>query len=73
MQLVLGPDEALVLFEWLSRCEESGSYEFIDGAEGHVLSRILGRLESMLAEPFRADYSDLVEAARNRIRAEYGE
>jgi hypothetical protein len=31
------------------------------------LNALLGRLESLLEEPFRADYLNLLEAARARI------
>lgn len=65
----LSRDEALVLFEWLAR---TGSAEnpanFEDQAEQRVLWDIGAMLESVLSEPFREDYAELLVAARTRVR-----
>ena len=68
--LELTSAEALVLFELLSRWEETDapSVPLMDHAEWEVLWRINGRLESALAEPFRPDYLDLLERARDSLR-----
>jgi hypothetical protein len=64
--------EALVLFEWIHRKEDEDDRHdhlgLVDGAERAVLWSISGALESLLVEPFRQDYRDLVEAARAEVR-----
>jgi hypothetical protein len=73
-QIKLNPEEALVLFDLLSRWSEEGSAPtpeascFESTAEGVVLLRLLAALESQLVAPFRADYRDLVNEARNRLK-----
>ena len=72
LHLRLSDDEALVLFEWLQRNEEVdqdlASAGVDDPAERQVLWSLSGCLMRALAEPFRADYLDLLEAARSRLR-----
>lgn len=68
MTLDLSPDEALVLFEFLSRSQETGAFELVDQAEQRVLWDVLASLEKALAEPFSPDYGALVAAARARVR-----
>ena len=64
----LSQDEALVLFEWLSRFNESEAPSFEDQAEQRVLWDLEAMLESMLAEPFDPRYADILSAARARVR-----
>jgi hypothetical protein len=70
--ITLENHEALVLFEFLSREITDNNGRNLLGSLDHssefwALSAVLGRLESLLEEPFRADYLDLLEAARARI------
>ena len=67
LTLSLAPDEALVLFEFLSRAEETGRLEALHPAEDTVLTRILGRLEKHLVTPFAADYRERLAGARARV------
>jgi hypothetical protein len=78
MKLDLTSDQALVLFELLSRLQETGHIQLspIDeaecvelehAAEGEVLSAMLAKLERELVEPFRPDYGELLEQARARM------
>ncbi len=67
IELPLTPDEALVLFAWLGRFNNS-DHEFEDQAEQRVLWNLEAMLESELVEPFRSDYLELVAAARGRVR-----
>ena len=67
LTLTIAPDEALVLFEFLSRAEESGRLEVQHPAEETVLTQILGRLEKHLVTPFAADYRERLATARARI------
>ena len=61
----LSGDEALVLFEWISKLDVPA---IVQGeAERHVLWSIEAKLERALVEPFAANYSVLVEHARARI------
>ena len=68
--LELSRDEALVLFEWLTRFNKSESERgtFEDQAEQRVLWDIEGMLESTLVEPLDPNYDELLEAARAKVR-----
>jgi hypothetical protein len=68
----LSDDEALVLFELLAREINNRNHKRVaevieHPAEFWVLDGILGRLERELVEPFKADYSELLSAARERV------
>ena len=64
-------DEALVLFEFLSRFNaEEHKYIFQDQAEEKTLWLIEGQLEKVLVEPFMPNYQDILLEARNRLRDE---
>ena len=69
----LTADEAVVLFELLSRWErdEGKDYPaetcFESAGEIIALMQVLAQLESQLAEPFRSDYHEILEAARQRL------
>jgi hypothetical protein len=64
----LTADEALVLFEFLSRFEESNEMTIVDQAEERALANLLGPLQKQLVSPFRNDYVELLKQARNRLR-----
>ncbi|OLF09729.1 hypothetical protein BLA60_18275 [Actinophytocola xinjiangensis] len=64
----LDGDEALVLFDWISRINRRGAAEFEDQAEQRVLWDIECSLEKSLVEPFGEDYPALLAAARDRVR-----
>ena len=67
----LNEDEALVLFEFLSRINEKELKEiFEDQAEQKALWVLEGQLEKQLVEPFKPEYKDIVREARNKIRDE---
>jgi hypothetical protein len=69
----LSPDEALVLFEWLSRTEElSNDFRDLveDQAEQRALWNLTALLERELREPFSPAYNELVANARARLRDE---
>lgn len=71
MNIVLTKNEALVLFEFLSRFNESDKKElFEDQAEERVLWDIEALLERQLTEPFRTDYSEIIKQAREQVRDE---
>jgi len=67
----LNKDEALVLFEFLSRINDKELKEiFEDQAEQKILWILEGQLEKQLVEPFKPDYNDIIREARNKIRDE---
>jgi hypothetical protein len=68
VQISLTADEALVLFEFLSRFEESNELTIVDQAEGRALSNLLGLLQQQLVPPFQDDYVEQLHHARNRLR-----
>ena len=68
VQIDLTGDEALVLFEWVSRFNKREDVEFEDQAEQRVLWDVEASLEAALVEPFRSEYVQLLAAARARVR-----
>lgn len=60
--------EALVLFEFLRRCDDENNYKFADQAEERMLWKLEGFLEKQLVEIFSPDYGRLLEEAREQIR-----
>ena len=73
IEVQLSADEALVLFELLSRFEENETLMIADPAESHGLSRLLAQLEKRLVTPFDSRYVGLLAAARARLRALCGD
>jgi hypothetical protein len=51
ISLSLTRDEALVLFEWLAKCDSTDFLGCEDHAEEIVLSRLHAQLEKLLVEP----------------------
>jgi hypothetical protein len=72
LSVPLSPDEALVLFEFLSRYEENERLTIEDSAEDRVLTTLLSRLESHLVSPFSPHYRELLASARARVRESQG-
>lgn len=67
--ITLNKDEALVLFEFVSRFNETDHKELLeDQAEQKMMWLIQAQLEKILVEPFMPNYKDIVEEARNKIR-----
>ena len=72
-QINLNSNESIVLFEMLSRCLEKGDFNILDISEEHILSILLGKLESALVVPFKKDYLQILEEARKSLKNKYGE
>jgi len=71
LNIRLTKDEALVLFEFVSRLNETEHKElFQDQSEQKMMWLIEGQLQKILVEPFRPDYKDIIDNARNKIRDE---
>jgi hypothetical protein len=66
-------DQALVLFEWLSREDGKHTLPTEHQAELNVLWEIEAQLERALVEPLEPDYAALVSAARERLISEEAE
>lgn len=64
----LSRDEALVLFEWLSKTDPRDSHAVpVDDVEATALDGLQCALEKELIEPFENNYLELVCAARERL------
>ncbi len=60
--------EALVLFEFLRRCDDEGKYAFADQAEQRVIWDLECALQPQLTEVFDPAYGQLLQAAWAEIR-----
>jgi UDP-N-acetylglucosamine transferase subunit ALG13 len=75
MVIELSDDQALVLFELLSRYGENGNDRQLavrEAAERNVLWAISGILEKQLVAPLQKEYVDLLSAARARVEEQGG-
>lgn len=68
IQIELTDDEALVLFDWLSRLDTTGRHEIEDQAEQRALWNLEAALEKKLAAILDPRYRELVAGARDRLR-----
>ena len=74
----LNEDDALVLFEFLTRHDELDNESAItelkidDPAELYALWQLHGVLENTLIEPLSPDYQAMVDAARAAVRIRWG-
>jgi hypothetical protein len=66
--VTLTADEALVLDAFLQRFEQEETLTISDQAEERALWNLSCLLERELVAPFRADYANLLAAARERLR-----
>ncbi|NEX91912.1 hypothetical protein [Caulobacter sp. 17J65-9] len=75
----LTADEALVLFDLLSRWTEGADVArptpemFETSAEPIALVGLLSQLQKQLVAPFERDFAEQVDRARARLMASYGE
>lgn len=70
--ITLTDDEALVLFELLSRFNDTDSLATEDQAEKRVLWNLLCLMEREIVTSFASNYHELLTAARNRLRGDGG-
>ncbi len=69
IEIKLSGDEALVLFEFVSRFSDDGALSIVDQAEERVLWNICCALEGHLVTPLNnQNYKQDVEAARSKVR-----
>ena len=69
VDLTLTNDEALVLFDLLSRIRETNELILRHNAEFVVMSQISALLDEALVEPFDPNYASLLGQARDRLAA----
>jgi len=67
ISLTLSHAEALVLFEWLARNDESQAIPIEHSSEQTVLWLLEGQLEKALSEPFATNYEEIIEKARDEV------
>ncbi len=74
VKIELPSDVALVLFEWIERQADDEWARLSDAHSGELgaLTVLAGALQSKLVEPFKAEYGEIVEAARQRLADLYG-
>jgi hypothetical protein len=65
--LTLSNDEALVLFEFFARFDESDEFVLRNNAEFVAFMQVAGQLEKTLVAPFQANYKEQLLAARTRV------
>ncbi len=68
--LILTKDEAIVLFEFLSRFSDTDELSIEDQAEARVLWNMCCGFEKTLAEPFDPEWNKILHAARAAVRDE---
>lgn len=61
-------DQALVLYELLSRYEATSTLETQDQSEVVALRGLRSAAEDALVQPLHSDYGTLLDAARARLR-----
>jgi hypothetical protein len=66
--IILSGDEALVLFDLVSRYVDGSALEIVDPAEKRALWNLSALLERRLVTPFDPRYRERLEAARIRLR-----
>ena len=69
INIELSKEGAIVLFEFLRRFNQNSDLDKIeDQSEQRVLWDIECVLEKELTNPFRSDYKEIVEKAREKVR-----
>lgn len=70
VNLEITGDEALVLFEFLSRFSDKEELKLSHGSEERALWNLLASLEKELEQPLSADYDSLLKIARERLSSD---
>ena len=68
VEINLTKDEAIVLFEFLSRFSDKDELKIEHQAEERALWDLACILEKKLSEPFSENYREILEAARERLK-----
>ena len=70
VKIELTSDEALVLYDWLTRFNQRADTDFVDQAEERVLFDLEALLEKTLVAPLQSDYANALAQARSNVRDE---
>jgi hypothetical protein len=70
VDIKLTKDEALVLFEFLSRFSDEDRLSIKDQAEQRALWNLTCLFEKALVEPFSENWPEIISSARKRLRDE---
>jgi hypothetical protein len=70
VEIKLTKDEALVLFDFMSRFSNEDKLSIQDQSEERALWNLTCVLEKELAEPFSKNWRSIIDAARSRLRDE---
>ena len=68
VKLSLTENEAIVLFDFLSRFSSENKLKIEDQAEERVLWNLCCDLEKVLTQPFQKNYIEKLAEARNALR-----
>lgn len=68
VEISLTADEALVLFECLSRFSDSGALSIVDQAEERALWNLCALFQKTLMPPFQENCLEQLKQARDRLR-----
>ena len=68
IQISLNKDEALVLFDFLSRFSDREDLVIEDQSEEKVLWNLCCDLEKILVDPFKENYAEILKLARKKVR-----
>lgn len=71
LSIVLSKDEALVLFEFFARFENTNEFSLHNNAEYLAFSRISAQLDKVLIEPLDSNYQAVLKAAQLRVTKDY--
>lgn len=69
VMVTLSDDEAIVLFDWLTKRSETLANDHRPTADDIAMWNLEALLEKALADPFAPDYAERLEAARSRLKA----
>lgn len=70
VQITLTADEAIVLFEFLSRYSDTDELKIVDQAEQRALWNLCCIFEKKSVVPFNVEYAQVLSEARARLRDE---
>ncbi|MBV1775917.1 hypothetical protein KSF73_09335 [Burkholderiaceae bacterium DAT-1] len=71
IQITLSEDEALVLFEFFARFQETDILQLKNNAEFIALSTVSAQLDKILPHPFLSNYTQLLNEAQARLAGDY--
>jgi hypothetical protein len=67
VKIELTSDEALVLYDWLTRFNQRADRDFAEQAEERVLFDLEAMLEKAVVAPLQSDYADVLAEARSNV------